>query len=246
MLSSLAFFATLLGLGAPAALILIPWTIITRNASALYYASMTIVRAALWLARVRVEATGFDLAPAQTACLFMSNHVSNLDPPCLIPKLPGRTSAFIKRSLTKIPIFGSGLRLADFVPVDRDGRVESAQDSAAVAKRVLEKGFHLIVFVEGTRSRDGRMLPFKRGPFYLAMESGAPCVPISIHGTETMMAKGSLRMRPGTAHVVFHPPLWPRDFATREELMEAVRAAIAGGLPEWMRGASAEESEKRS
>jgi len=236
MVSSLVFLATILVLGAPTALVLIPWAMITRNANALYYSSMAIVRAALWLAGVRVEATGRDLVPAHTACLFMSNHVSNLDPPCLIPKLPGRTSAFLKRSLSRIPVFGSGLRLADFVPVDRDGRVESAQESNAIARKVMEKGFHLIVFVEGTRSRDGRMLPFKRGPFYLAMESGAPCIPISIHGTETMMAKGSLRIRPGTAHIVFHPPLWPRDFATREELMEAVRAAIAGGLPEWMRG----------
>ncbi len=235
MVSSFAFLATILVLGAPTALVLIPWTMISRSANALYYASMAIVRLALWLARVRVESTGLDLVPKDAACLFMSNHVSNLDPPCVIPKLPGRTSAFLKRSLTKIPVFGACLRLADFVPVDRDGRVESAQESNAMARRVMEKGFHLIIFVEGTRSRDGRMLPFKRGPFYLAMESGAPCVPISIHGAESMMAKGSLRIRPGTAHIVFHPPLWPRDFASREELMEAVRAAIAGGLPEWMR-----------
>jgi 1-acyl-sn-glycerol-3-phosphate acyltransferase len=235
MISSLAFFATIFVLGAPTALVLIPWTMISRNADALYYASMAILRVALWLARVRIEVTGLDQVPSHTACLFLSNHVSNLDPPCLFPRLPGRTSAFLKRSLTKIPVFGSGLRVADFVAVDRDGRVESAQQSNAAARRVLEKGSHFIVFVEGTRSRDGRMLPFKRGPFYLAMESGAPCIPISIHGTETMMAKGSLRIRPGTAHIVFHPPLWPRDFATREELMEAVRVAIASGLPEWMR-----------
>ncbi len=235
MISSLAFLATILVLGAPTALVLIPWAMISRSAGALYYASMTIVRAALWLARVRVQATGLDLVPKDAACLFMSNHLSNLDPPCLFPKLPGRTSAFLKRSLTKIPVFGSGLHLADFVPVDRDGRVETAQESVAAATHVLAKGLHITVFVEGTRSRDGRMLPFKRGPFYLAMETGAPCVPVSIHGTETMMAKGSLRIRPGTAHIVFHPPLWPRDFATRDELMEAVRAAIASGLPEWMR-----------
>ena len=245
MISSLAFLATILVLGAPMSLVLIPWTIVTRNANALYSTSMAILRAALWMARIRVEARGLDRVPSNAACLFMSNHVSNLDPPCLLPKLPGRTSAFLKRSLTKIPVFGAGLRLADFVPVDRDGRAETAQESAAVAKRVLEKGLHLIVFVEGTRSPDGRMLPFKRGPFYLAMDSGAQCLPISIHGTETMMAKGSLRIRPGTAHVVFHPPLWPRDFATREELMEAVREAIASGLPEWMRGESVDHTEKR-
>ena len=80
------------------------------------------------------------------------------------------------------------------------------------------------------------MLPFKKGPFYLAMETGAPCIPVSIYGTETMMAKGSLRIHPGTAHIIFHAPVYPANFATREELMSAVRAAIASGLPEWMRG----------
>jgi 1-acyl-sn-glycerol-3-phosphate acyltransferase len=80
------------------------------------------------------------------------------------------------------------------------------------------------------------MLPFKKGPFYLAMETGAPCIPVSIYGTETMMAKGSLRIRPGTAHIVFHAPIYPANFATRDDLLQAVRAAIASGLPEWMRG----------
>jgi 1-acyl-sn-glycerol-3-phosphate acyltransferase len=79
------------------------------------------------------------------------------------------------------------------------------------------------------------MLPFKKGPFYLAMDAGAPCVPVSIHGTETMMAKGSARVRPGTAYITFHEPIEPGRFETREELMEAVRASIASGLPEWMR-----------
>jgi len=104
----------------------------------------------------------------------------------------------------------------------------------AVARRVLEKGIHITTFVEGTRSREGRLLPFKKGPFYLAMEAGAPCVPVSIHGTETMMAKGSMRVRPGTAYITFHEPLDPARYSSREELMEAVRAAIVSALPEWM------------
>src|SRR5208337_3011737 len=103
------------------------------------------------------------------------------------------------------------------------------------ARRLLAKGIHITTFVEGTRSRDGRLLPFKKGPFYLAMETGAPCLPVSVYGTETLMAKGSFAIRPGTAHFVFHEPLHPGDFSTREELMQAVRASIASGLPEWMR-----------
>jgi 1-acyl-sn-glycerol-3-phosphate acyltransferase len=85
------------------------------------------------------------------------------------------------------------------------------------------------------RSLDGRMLPFKKGAFYLAKDSGAPCVPISIYGTEKIIPWGSNRIHPGVAHVIFHPPIDPADYATREDLSEAVRAAIASGLPEWMR-----------
>ena len=235
MIASLTMLATIVVLGAPAALVLIPWAMITGNATPLYNATIFIVRAGVWMAGVRVQTTGLDRVPAHTACIFMSNHVSNLDPPALLPRIPGRTSAFVKRALMGIPVFGYGLKLGDFVPVDRDGRVESAQEGVAAAKRVLEKGLHITTFVEGTRSPDGRMLPFKKGPFYLAMETGAPCIPISIHGTETMMAKGSLRIRPGIVQITFHEPVFPRDFASREELLAAVRAAIASGLPEWMR-----------
>ena len=105
----------------------------------------------------------------------------------------------------------------------------------AQAQRVLAKGVHMTTFVEGTRSPDGRMLPFKKGPFFLAMASGAPIIPVSIYGTEKIQGKGSLRIHPGAAHVVFHRAIHPAAFATREELTQAVRTAIASGLPEWMR-----------
>jgi 1-acyl-sn-glycerol-3-phosphate acyltransferase len=236
MIPSLIMIATILLLGAVAAILFIPWAMITGNATPLYNASQMVVRIAFRLAGIRVVTTGLEGIPKATACVFMSNHVSNLDPPALIPRIPGRTSAFLKRSLMKIPVLGYGMKLGEFVPVDRDGRAESAIESVAEAQRVLRKGLHITTFVEGTRSHDGRLLPFKKGPFYLAMAAGAPCIPVSIHGTESMMAKGSMRIKPGTAYIQFHAPLYPKDFATRAELMAAVRAAINSGLPEWMRG----------
>jgi 1-acyl-sn-glycerol-3-phosphate acyltransferase len=235
MISSLLLFSTFVILGIPTAIIFIPWAIITGNVLPLYNATQMIVRTGYLLARIRIEVKGRELVPPNTACIFMANHVSNLDPPALIPNIPGRTSAFLKRSLMHVPVLGWGFRLGEFIPVDRDGRKESAQESIAAARRVLGKGVHITTFVEGTRSKDGRLLPFKKGPFYLAKEAGAPCIPVSIWGTETMMSKGSLRIRPGTAHVTFHAPLNPDDFATREELLAAARTAIASGLPEWMR-----------
>jgi len=235
MIATLLLLITFVILGIPTAIIFIPWSILTGNVLPLYNATQMIVRTGYFLARIRVEVRGRELVPANTACIFMANHVSNLDPPALIPNIPGRTSAFLKRSLMHVPVLGWGFRQGEFIPVERDGRKESAQEIIAAARQVLAKGVHITTFVEGTRSRDGRMLPFKKGPFYLAQETGAPCIPVSIWGTEGMMSKGSLRIRPGTAHVTFHAPVFPAHYATREELLAAVRAAIASGLPEWMR-----------
>ena len=235
MIAALTLLLTILILGIPAAIVFIPWTLIAGNASALYKVALNVMKLAFRLVRIRVDVTGLECVPRDRACIFMSNHVSNLDPPALFPRIPGRTSAFLKRSLMTIPVLGYGMKIADFVPVDRDGRVESAKESVSIARSVLERGIHITTFVEGTRSPDGRMLPFKKGPFYLAMEAGAPVVPVSIHGTESIMAKGSARVRPGTAHITFHEPLDPAQFSSREDLMEAVRTSIASGLPEWMR-----------
>jgi 1-acyl-sn-glycerol-3-phosphate acyltransferase len=235
MISSLILITTIIVLGIPSALLFIPWAMISGNALPLYNASMMIVRVGYRLARIRIVTEGLDRVPANTACIFMANHVSNLDPPALLPNIPGRTSAFLKRSLMRIPALGYGMKLGEFIPVDRSGSAAGAKESVAAARRVLDKGIHITTFVEGTRSKDGRLLPFKKGPFYLAMETGAPCIPVSLFGTESMMAKGSVRIRPGTAHLIFHDPVYPVDFATREELLIAVRTAIASGLPEWMR-----------
>jgi 1-acyl-sn-glycerol-3-phosphate acyltransferase len=235
MIAALVILATYLFLGLPVALFGIPWRLITGNIMPLYRGSMFVVRLGLRLAGIRVQVEGLEGVPVGVACIFMSNHVSNLDPPVLLPLIPMRTSVFLKRSLMKIPVLGYGMRLAEFVPVDRGGSVEGAQESTERAKAVLQKGIAISTFVEGTRSRDGRLLPFKKGPFYLAMESGAPCIPISISGTESMMRKGSLRIRPGVVRVVFHAPIYPAEVGSRDALMEAVRLSVASGLPEWMR-----------
>jgi 1-acyl-sn-glycerol-3-phosphate acyltransferase len=236
MIVSLFVLVTILVLSIPAAVVFIPLAVLTGNAGPLYRATCFIVSTGFRAAGIRIKVAGREHIPAHQACIFMANHVSNLDPPALIPRIPGRTAAFAKRSLMNIPVFGYCLKLGEFIPVDRKGSAASAQQSVAVARRILEKGLHITTFVEGTRSNDGRLLPFKKGPFYLAMETGAPCIPVSIYGTETLMAKGSFRIKPGQVHIVFHPPIHPGDYATREELLLAVRDAIASGLPEWMRG----------
>jgi 1-acyl-sn-glycerol-3-phosphate acyltransferase len=236
MIVSLAVFVVIVVLSIPAAVIFIPLAVVTGNIGPLYAVTCWIVSVGYRVAGIRIRVEGRENVPAGRACIFMANHVSNLDPPALIARIPGRTSGFAKRSVFKLPVFGYCLKLGEFIPVDRTGSRASAQESVAAAARLLDKGLHITTFVEGTRSWDGRLLPFKKGPFYLAMQTGAPCIPVSIHGTETLMARGSFGIRPGTAHIVFHEPVFPANFANREDLMKAVRAAIASGLPEWMRG----------
>jgi len=94
---------------------------------------------------------------------------------------------------------------------------------------------NITVFPEGTRSPDGKLLPFKKGPFHMAMESGMPVVPMTIYGTEIMMPKRTWKITKGTAILVFHPPMNPAEFPDREALMKAVRDKIASALPEHMR-----------
>ena len=236
MIVSLLVFVTIVVLAVPAALVLIPFTLLSGNVSPLYFTGCWIARTAIRVAGIRIQVQGQERIPAGRACIFMANHVSNLDAPALIPNLPGRTSVFLKRPLMKLPILGYAFKLGEFIPVDRDGDVESAQLAVADALRVLADGLHITTFVEGMRSPDARLLPFKKGPFYLAKDSGALCVPVSIFGTEQILPRGSKRIYPGTAHIVFHPPLDPANHTTRDDLSEAVRSAIASALPEWMRG----------
>jgi len=231
-LTLLLFYSALAPL---AALIGFPWTLLTGDVMLLYRMARWIAGTGIRLTGIRVHATGLENVPADTPCIFMMNHISNLDPPVLLPLIPGRTAFLIKSELMKIPILGAGMRMGGFVPVERDQRRESAIASIQRAAQVLASGVHITVFPEGTRSRDGRLLPFKKGPFFLAEQTGAAVVPISIHGTEQMMRKGSLRIFPGEAHVHFHAPFYAQDFETRDALMQAVRAAIASELPEWMR-----------
>ena len=235
MIRSLLFLANMIVTGIPSALLFIPWCWITGNVLPLYKATRFMLSSSCRVAGVRLRAEGLERIPRDRACIFMSNHLSNLDPPALISLIPGRTSAFMKRSLMNLPILGTGFRQGEFIAVDRSGNPGDAQRSVADAQRVLAKGTHITTFVEGTRSPDGRMLPFKKGPFFLAKASGALCIPVSIYGTESILAKGNFRIHPGPAYVIFHAPIDPANYATRDELMKAVRAVIASGLPEWMR-----------
>jgi 1-acyl-sn-glycerol-3-phosphate acyltransferase len=160
----------------------------------------------------------------------MSNHVSNIDPPIMVPLIPRRTSVMVKKELFDYPILGKTMRIGSLVPVDR-GNKEAGIAAVRAAAAVLRQGINMMIYVEGHRSFDGKLLPFKKGPFYLAIECGVPVVPVTIAGSHQVMPKGRFAIEPGTVTVIFHPPIEPQDFGSRECLMKKVRETINSGLP---------------
>lgn len=212
-----------------AGLVGIPWTIITGKVDFLYRIATWGAFRGVLLAGVKVEPVGLEHLDPRRNYIFMANHVSNIDPPILVPLIPRRTSVLVKRELFRIPILGYAMRLGDLVAVDRSNR-DAAVDSVRRAVDVMKRGLHMVIFPEGTRSRDGRMLPFKKGPFYLAMDSGIPVVPVSMVNTFQIWPKGRFYIKPLTARVVFHEPIDPKSFASRDELVNAVRDTIASVL----------------
>lgn len=220
-------------LAIPAAVIGFPALYLTGRIDLLWNLSLWAAATGYRLAGIRVRTEGREQLDGR-AYLFMSNHVSNLDPPIITRTLNRRISIIAKQELFRIPLFGRAMRKADFVAVDRGSR-KSALEGIRAAAHVLQSGMAMLVFPEGTRSRDGRLLPFKKGPFHLAMEAGVLVAPITIVGSHEAWPKGKMALQKGEVVVRFHPPIDPHQFSTKEELLAAVRAAIHSGLPEQYR-----------
>jgi 1-acyl-sn-glycerol-3-phosphate acyltransferase len=214
----------------PTALFCFPYTIITGDASLLYRVAIWFAAAGVKLTGVRAQAVGLEKLDPKQRYIFMANHVSNIDPPLLLPMIPGRTAVMVKKELFDYPILGRAMRLGSFIPVDRGNR-DAGIAAVREAKKVIERGISMTIFPEGKRSFDGKLLPFKRGPFYLAMECGLPVVPITIVGTEIAMPKGRFSVQPEQVTVTFHEPIDPAEFTDRDALMQAVRRSINAGLP---------------
>ncbi|HEY3972485.1 MAG TPA: lysophospholipid acyltransferase family protein [Candidatus Sulfotelmatobacter sp.] len=227
-------------LAAPlAALIGFPASFIMGDVRVLYRLFMWGAWAGVWITGVRVQTIGLDGFDHSRSYVFMTNHVSNLDPPIQIPLIPRRTSVMVKKELFKVPILGRAMRMGSLVPVDRGNR-DAGIEAVRAAKAVVDRGINMTIYVEGKRSFDGKLLPFKKGPFYLAEECGVPVIPMTIVGTHSSMPKARFAIKPGLVTVIFHPPIEPKDFGSRECLMEKVRAAIDSGLSkECRQGSSA-------
>src|SRR5260370_25838979 len=157
-----------LALGPIAGIVVIPYPLLVGDISLLYRVAMWITNAGVRAAGIEIQISGLENIPAGRSCIFMSNHVSNLDPPVLIPLLPGRSSVLLKKELMTIPILGRAMRMAKFVPVERGNRRDAAKASVEAAADALRFELHILVYPQGTRSLNGRLSTFKKGPFFVA------------------------------------------------------------------------------
>jgi 1-acyl-sn-glycerol-3-phosphate acyltransferase len=186
-------------------------------------------RLLLRLLGVGVRVSGLENVPPGPA-VYAANHASTLDIFVLFGHLPVDFRIVYKKSLSLIPLVGWAIRLGGHIPIDRSNPVRARRSIDAGARRI-RGGTSVVVFPEGTRSRDGAVHRFKRGSFGLAVATGVPVVPVSLVGVKSVVPHGLTRVRPGTVGVVVHPPVPAagRSADEAEALAEEVRRIVAGG-----------------
>src|SRR4029077_12295046 len=211
---------------------LILWSLLTGSPDFMYEMTMKALRSGLRIAGVHVRVEGEENIPPGV-CIFVANHVSNVDPLAFVPAIPRRVSLLAKKEVFRIPILSKAMRLAKLIPVDRADR-EAAASSVDIALKYLKEGLSFAVYPEGTRSRDGRMLPFKKGAFLMAVRAKVPVVPVSIVGALDLMRKGEWAVRPGEVTIRFGPAVDASAYSVEQRaiFLARVEELVAAGLPE--------------
>ena len=181
----------------------------------------------LFASRIHVTVKGFSNIDPDKPYIFMPNHMSNCDIPVILAHLKVQFRWLAKAELFRIPLLGFAMKRAGYISIDRSNR-RSAFESLARAAQIIRNGRSVLIFPEGTRSRDQSIKAFKKGGFVLAVESGVPIVPVVIHGTWRIMSKNGLMIRPGNVTLEIMEPIETKDYSrgTKDELMERVRGVI--------------------
>lgn len=192
----------------------------------------------LRLSGMRVCVRGLEQLDPQRTYIFTANHRSYLDTATLFCHLKRRIGLFAKKELLKVPILGFGMGFVNIMAIDRSNR-ERALATVRAATERIRSGVSFGVFAEGTRARPGQLLPFKKGAFYMAIETGVSIVPVAMKNTDVLMGKGTGVARPGTIEMVILPPIETTGLSTDEDvkrLAETVRARVAEELYAEVRG----------
>jgi len=188
----------------------------------------------LKVAGVRVETEGFENVPSGQPVVYVSNHQSFFDILALLQVLPDTFRFVAKKELAKIPVFGSSLKADGHIYIDRQRR-QAAFESYERAAAVIQGGMSAAVFAEGTRSRTGDLLPFKKGPFVLAIAAQVPVIPVYCANTFHILPKGHFRIRPRPVTLYFGEPIPTAgmDYEDRTRLLNQVRSVIEGFRDDW-------------
>lgn len=188
-------------------------------------------RSILVVSRIKVSVKGMSHIDPSSPYIYMPNHQSNFDIPVLLGHLAVQFRWLAKMELFKIPIFGRAMRKAGYISINRYHR-ESAFKSLEAAAKKIKGGVSVLIFPEGTRSWDGKIQPFKKGGFVMAIDASVPIVPVVITGTREIMPKGKFRVYRGHVSMVIHKPIRTATYTreTKEELMESVRRVICDNL----------------
>ena len=205
--------------------------LVIPNGNPLIWCARPWARIILLACGTSVRVAGREKIPRDRPVIYITNHQSHLDVVALIQALPGQFRAIAKKELFSIPVFGWAIWLAGFIRIDRTDR-EKAFRSLDIAAGKIRSGRSILVFAEGTRSQDGRLLPFKKGGFVLAIRSGVPIVPISISGSRAILSKNSRDVRKGIIDVVIGDPVDSTAFTmeSKDELIAIVRRAVEAGF----------------
>ncbi|MGA9406781.1 MAG: lysophospholipid acyltransferase family protein [Bacteroidota bacterium] len=201
--------------------------LVEKDGRTYFWAGSTWSKLTLKLWRIDVRVRGMENIRLDGAYIFVTNHASMFDIPAIMSVLP-RVRIMFKKELSYIPIWGWALKWGHHIMVDR-AKGSEAMKSIDRAAETIKTGGSVILFAEGTRTRDGKLLPFKRGAFALAAKSGVPIVPIAINGSFKILPKSSLDIRPSPIELVMEKPIDTSHVATRGEeiaLMNRVRGII--------------------
>ena len=185
----------------------------------------------LWVARAKVTVIGTEKLDPERSYIYMPNHQSNADIPLLLGRLPVQFRWLAKAELFKIPVFGRAMRGVGYISIDRSNR-KSAFESLERAARTIRNGTSVLIFPEGTRSRDGHILPFKKGGFVLSVDSGVPIVPIIIRGTGDIIPKGHFMIRPAPVTMQILDPVETAGYTrkTKDALLANIRTIFVDNL----------------
>jgi len=188
-------------------------------------------RSILALSPLEVTVKGLSNIDPDKSYICMSNHQSNYDIPILLGLLPVQFRWLAKVELFRIPFFGYAMKRAGYICIDRSNQ-KSAFESLKKAAGIIKNGVSVMIFPEGTRSRDGNIGSFKKGGFVLAIESGVPILPIIIRGTFSVMPKSRLLIKPGKVSLEIQKPVETSGYTkeSKGELMEKIRTIMCESI----------------